>query len=197
MPTHRKGCCIAQGQPPEFESAAIKNQLSWPLPAFMNTFRPLKYAHLWSGHGSLTPNQGCRPELDRSTQKRTPLQLNAFTKSLNRTCEHNPIQGISITQPYQLRIESKQCMTVTNVSSPVSTYHAKVTPTQSIDVAVGPHNLHFSHQRRKVLQGFLQNKSSQQHQFQSPDTEWWYCFSSESSCSHVANAAINHFSSPG
>ncbi|XP_010248001.1 PREDICTED: subtilisin-like protease SBT1.3 [Nelumbo nucifera] len=167
---------LLKAKHPEWSPAAIKSSLMTTAYIHDNTRNPLKDASTGKpsnpfGHGAghLNPLKALDPGLIYDmgvqdyfeflcTQKLTPMQLKVFTKSSNRSCHHtlaNPgdlnYPAISAVFPEQHSISLLTLhRTVTNVGSPVSTYHARVSQFKGASVSVEPKTLQFTSKHRKL-----------------------------------------------
>jgi subtilisin family serine protease len=154
---------------PDWSPAAIKSALMTTAYVHDNTFQPLKDASTGEpstpydhGAGHIHPARAVNPGLvyDTSpddyfnflcTQKLTPIQLKAFSKTKNRTCKNKLASPGDLNYPaisvvFKERPASAvtQHRTVTNVGTPVSTYTVNVTPFKGATVVVEPRVLHFT-----------------------------------------------------
>ncbi|KAJ3706678.1 hypothetical protein LUZ61_010383 [Rhynchospora tenuis] len=160
---------------PDWSPAAIKSALMTTAYVHDNTFQPLKDASTGEpstpydhGAGHIHPVRAVNPGLvyDISpddyfeflcTQKLTPIQLKAFSKTKNRTCKHKfaspgdlNYPAISVVFEERAASVATQHRTVTNVGTPVSTYSVHITPFKGATVVVEPSVLHFTKQNQRL-----------------------------------------------
>lgn len=161
---------------PEWSPAAIKSALMTTAYVHDNNNSVLKDAatgapsnHFDHGAGHINPSKAVNPGLvyDLGTQdyikflcsqKLTPEQLKAFTKTTNRTCRHSFYTAGDLNYPAISAVFPEQPVapvltlhrTVTNVGPPLSTYHATVTSFRDADVAIEPRMLHFTRTNQKL-----------------------------------------------
>lgn len=160
---------------PDWSPAAIKSALMTTAYVHDNSFHPLKDASTGEpstpydhGAGHIHPVRAVNPGLvyDISpddyfqflcTQKLTPIQLKAFSKTKNYTCKHKLDSPGDLNYPANSVVFKErrvsvvtQHRTVTNVGTPVSTYIVKITPFKGATVVVEPSVLHFTRQNQRL-----------------------------------------------
>ncbi|XP_042506349.1 subtilisin-like protease SBT1.3 [Macadamia integrifolia] len=167
---------LLKARHPDWSPAAIKSALMTTAYVHDNTRYPIvdastgapsnSYDH---GAGHINPSRALDPGLIYDmgvqdyfeflcTQNLTPMQLKVFTKSSKRSCRHilaNPgdlnypaITAVLPDQPSTTVLTLHR--TVTNVGTPVSTYHAKVSRFTAASVIVEPKTLHFTRKGQKL-----------------------------------------------
>ncbi|XP_043705515.1 subtilisin-like protease SBT1.3 [Telopea speciosissima] len=167
---------LLKAKHPDWSPAAIKSALMTTAYVHDNTRYPIIDASTGApsnsfdhGAGHINPSRALDPGLIYDmgvqdyfeflcTQKLTPMQLKVFTKSSNRSCRHilaNPgdlnypaISAVLPDQPANTVLTLHR--TVTNVGTPVSTYHAKVSRFTGASVTVEPNTLHFTRKNQKL-----------------------------------------------
>lgn len=160
---------------PDWSPAAIKSALMTTAYVHDNTFQPLRDASTGEpstpydhGAGHIHPARAVNPGLVYDitpddyfeflcTQRLTPTQLKAFSKTKNRTCKHELASPGDLNYPaisvvFKDRPVSvvTQHRIVTNVGTPVSTYTVNVTPFKGATVVVEPKVLHFTKQNQRL-----------------------------------------------
>ncbi|KAF9614886.1 hypothetical protein IFM89_020983 [Coptis chinensis] len=167
---------LLKARHPEWSPAAIKSALMTTAYIHDNTFDPLKDASTNApsnpfdhGAGHINPSRALDPGLIYDigsddylnflcTQKLTPMQLRAFTKSSNRSCRHsfaNPgdLNYPSISAVFPEHPSSSVLTlhrTVTNVGSSTSIYKVRVSPLKGVYVTVNPKVLHFTRKHQQL-----------------------------------------------
>ncbi|GFP98377.1 subtilisin-like protease [Phtheirospermum japonicum] len=168
---------LIKSRHPDWSPAAIKSALMTTAYVHDNTHNPLKdaskatlstpYDH---GAGHINPMKALDPGLiyDISAQDYfeflcaqglTTSELVVFSKISNRTCRHVLANTGDLNYPAISAIFSENAnastvltlhRTVTNVGSPVSSYHVVISPFKGASVRVEPEKLEFTAERKKM-----------------------------------------------
>ncbi|KAJ4957345.1 hypothetical protein NE237_014128 [Protea cynaroides] len=167
---------LLKARHPDWSPAAIRSALMTTAYVHDNTNNPIRDAStgapsnaLDHGAGHINPIRALDPGLVYDmgvqdyfeflcTQKLTPMQLKVFTKSSNLSCQHilaNPgdlnYPAISAVLPdHPSKIVLTLHRTVTNIGTPISMYHAKVSPFTGATITVEPETLHFTRKYQKL-----------------------------------------------
>ncbi|XP_060203476.1 subtilisin-like protease SBT1.3 [Lycium barbarum] len=167
---------LLKARHPDWSPAAIKSALMTTAYVHDNTYKSLKdassatpstpYDH---GAGHINPRKAVDPGLIYDigaqdyfeflcTQELSPSQLMVFGKFANRTCHHSLANPGDLNYPAISAVfpeDSKASVltlhrTVTNVGSPVSSYHVRVSSFKGAVVKVEPAQLNFTSKHQKL-----------------------------------------------
>ncbi|XP_043717338.1 subtilisin-like protease SBT1.3 [Telopea speciosissima] len=179
---------LLKARHPDWSPAAIRSALMTTAYVHDNTRNPIIDSSTGTpsnafdhGAGHINPSRALDPGLVYDmgvqdyfeflcTQKLTPMQLKVFTKSSNRSCQHilaNPgdlnypaISAVLPDQPSNTVLTLHR--TVTNVGTPISTYHAKVPRFTGASITVEPNILNFTRKDQKLSFKITFNAKSSQ-----------------------------------
>ncbi|KAJ4953318.1 hypothetical protein NE237_030150 [Protea cynaroides] len=167
---------LLKAKHPDWSPAAIKSALMTTAYVHDNTQKPIIDASTGApsncfdhGAGHINPSKALDPGLIYDmgvqdyfeflcTQKLTPMQLKVFTKSSNRSCQHILASPGDLNYPAISAVLPDQPSnrvftlhrTVTNVGTPVSKYHARVSRFTGASVTVKPQALTFTKKYQKL-----------------------------------------------
>ncbi|KAM6587566.1 hypothetical protein CsatA_010171 [Cannabis sativa] len=189
---------LLKARHPEWSPAAIKSALMTTAYVHDNTLHPLRDASSTipsspfdHGAGHVNPRKALDPGLVYDiepqdyfdflcTQNLSPTQLKVFAKYSNRTCRHTlagpadlNYPAISVVFPDKTNISVLSVRrTVTNVGSPVSSYHLSVSPFKGVSVNVVPRSLNFTKVGQKLSYKVTFKKKSRQTELEFGALVW-------------------------